>query len=133
MLFNEPIEETLVANPEPNYPSVSANELLGTVRLDQSKGNDLIKEKIVLAMDTINRQLPFNFQFDDEAKIRKYKRAVCYEASALICEDNLDFDTTSVGQSRGENQLSKLQSLRRVVQHTIADLTVKPRNRVRLV
>ena len=56
-----------------------------------------------------------------------------YEAAALICEDNLDFDTTTTGQVRGENQREKADALRRIVQHTIADLTNRSRNRVRLI
>ena len=132
MLLNEPVSEQVVQNPEADRPNVSIKDLLGTVRLDKSKGQDLLTEKITLAMDTINDQVLL-LKIQTEAQIRKYKRAVCYEAAALICEDNLDFDTTTTGQSRGENQQAKMQSLRRVVNHTIADLTNKKRNRVKLV
>ena len=132
MLLNEPVSEQVVQNPEADRPNVSIKDLLGTVRLDKSKGQDLLAEKITLAMDTINDQVLL-LRIQTEAQIRKYKRAVCYEAAALICEDNLDFDTTTTGQSRGENQQAKMQSLRRVVNHTIADLTNKKRNRVKLV
>ena len=132
MLLNEPVSEQVVQNPEADRPNVSITDLLGTVRLDKSKGQDLLAEKITLAMDTINDQVLL-LRIQTEAQIRKYKRAVCYEAAALICEDNLDFDTTTTGQSRGENQQAKMQSLRRVVNHTIADLTNKKRNRVKLV
>ncbi|RKG32416.1 head completion/stabilization protein [Acinetobacter tianfuensis] len=132
MLLNEPVSEQVVQNPEADRPNVSIKDLLGTVRLDKSKGQDLLTEKITLAMDTINDQVLL-LRIQTEAQIRKYKRAVCYEAAALICEDNLDFDTTTTGQSRGENQQAKMQSLRRVVNHTIADLTNKKRNRVKLV
>lgn len=132
MLLNAPLPERMVQNPESERPNVSIKDLLGTVRLDQSKGEDLLAEKITLAMDMINDQVLL-LKIETEVQIRKYKRAVCYEAAALICEENLDFDTTTAGQSRGENQQIKMQSLRRVVNHTIADLTNRKRNRIKLV
>ena len=132
MLLNESVSEQVVQNPEADRPNVSITDLLGTVRLDKSKGQDLLAEKITLAMDMINDQVLL-LKIETKAQIRKYKRAVCYEAAALICEDNLDFDTTTTGQSRGENQQAKMQSLRRVVNHTIADLTNQKRNRIKLV
>ena len=132
MLLNAPVTDSEVQNPEPDYPNVSINDLLAMVRLDQSKGEVLLTEKILLAMDNINDQVLL-LKIDTETQIRKYKRAVCYEAAALICEDNLDFDTTTNGQSRGENQQAKMQSLRRIVNHTIADLTNRKRNRVKLI
>ena len=132
MLLNESVSEQVVQNPEADRPNVSITDLLGTVRLDKSKGQDLLTEKITLAMDMINDQVLL-LKIETEAQIRKYKRAVCYEAAALICEDNLDFDTTTTGQSRGESQQAKMQSLRRVVNHTIADLTNQKRNRIKLV
>lgn len=132
MLLNAPVNDAEVQNPIAEYPNLSVRELLGNVRLDQSKGELLLTEKILLAMDTINGDLTSVVITTDE-QVRKYKRAVSYEAAALICEDNLDFDTTTPGQVRGENQQAKADAHRRIVQHTIADLTKRPRNRVRLV
>ena len=132
MLLNAPLPDRVVQNPEPERPNVSIKDLLGMVRLDQSKGEDLLAEKITLAMDVINDQVLL-LKIEAEVQIRKYKRAVCYEAAALICEENLDFDTTTTGQSRGENQQAKMQSLRRIVNHMIADLTNRRRNRIKLV
>jgi hypothetical protein len=132
MLLNAPVTDAEVQNPIAEYPNISIRDLIAQVRLDQSKGELLLSEKITLAMDIINREIDFMLIESDE-QIRKYKRAVSYEAAALICEDNLDFDTTTTGQSRGENQKDKADSLRRIVQHTIADLTNRPRNRVRLI
>lgn len=132
MLLNAPVTNSKVPNPDPERPNVSITDLLGTVRLDQSKGEALLTEKILLAMDNINDQVLL-LKIETENQIRKYKRAVCYEAAALIGEENLDFDTTTNGQSRGENQQAKAQSLRRIVNHTIADLTNRKRNRVKLV
>lgn len=132
MLLNAPVTNSEVPNPDPERPNVSITDLLGTVRLDQSKGEPLLIEKILLAMDIINDQVLL-LKIETETQIRKYKRAVCYEAAALIGEENLDFDTTTNGQSRGENQQAKAQSLRRIVNHTIADLTNRKRNRVKLV
>lgn len=132
MLLNAPVTDAEVQNPIAEYPNISIKDLIAQVRLDQSKGELLLSEKITLAMDIINREIDFMLIESDE-QIRKYKRAVSYEAAALICEDNLDFDTTTTGQSRGENQKDKADALRRIVQHTIADLTNRPRNRVRLI
>ena len=132
MLVNVALSNTNVPNPKLAYPSVGTRELLGTVRVDASKGEDALTEKILLAMDTINGQVKFLGPLTTDQE-RLYKRAVCYEAAALLGEDNLDFDTTTAGQVRGENGLNKTQSLRRIVQHTIADLTSRPRNRIRLV
>ena len=132
MLLNAPVTDAEVQNPIAEYPNISIKDLLGQVRLDQSKGELLLSEKILLAMDTINGDIDF-MAIESDEQIRKYKRAVSYEAAALICEDNLDFDTTTTGQARGENQKLKVDALRRIVQHTIADLTNRPRNRVRLV
>ncbi|MCH7329657.1 head completion/stabilization protein [Acinetobacter modestus] len=132
MLLNVPVTDAEVQNPIAEYPNISIKDLLGQVRLDQSKGELLLSEKILLAMDTINGDIDF-MQIESDEQIRKYKRAVSYEAAALICEDNLDFDTTTTGQARGETQKVKADALRRIVQHTIADLTNRPRNRVRLI
>ncbi|ASN71638.1 hypothetical protein 2F1_37 [Uncultured Caudovirales phage clone 2F_1] len=132
MLLNASVPDHIVKNPEPDRPDVSIKDLMGMVRLDLSKGTELLAEKIVLAMDDINDQTLL-LKIETDEQIRKYKRAVCYEAAALICEENLDFDTTTGGQSRGENQQIKAQSLRRIVNHSIASLTNKPRNRVKLV
>lgn len=132
MLLNAPVTDAEVQNPIAEYPNISIKDLIAQVRLDQSKGELLLSEKIILAMDIINREIDL-MQIESDEQIRKYKRAVSYEAAALICEDNLDFDTTTTGQSRGENQKDKADSLRRIVQHTIADLTNRPRNRVRLI
>ena len=132
MLLNAPVTNAEVQNPIAEYPNISIKDLLAQVRLDQSKGEPLLTEKIILAMDTINGDLD-GITIQSEEQIRKYKRAVSYEAAALICEDNLDFDTTTTGQVRGENQREKADALRRIVQHTIADLTKRPRNRVRLI
>ena len=132
MLLNAPVPDNEVENPDPKRPNISISDLLAQVRLDQSKGEVLLTEKIMLAMDNINDQTLL-IHIETETQIRYYKRAVCYEAAALICEDNLDFDTTTNGQSRGENQQAKMQSLRRVVNHMIADLTNRRANRVKLV
>lgn len=132
MIVNAPLSNTLVDNPVPGYPSIGTRELLVVVRVDASKGQDLLAEKIQLAMDTINGEVKFIAPLTTDQE-RLYKRAVCYEAAALIGEDNLDYDTTTGGQIRGENGLTKTQVLRRVVQHAIADLTGRRRNRVKLV
>lgn len=135
MLVNVPISDSEIQNPEPDRPNISIKDLLAQVRLDQSKGEQFIAEKIILAMDNINDQTLL-ILIDTERKIRYYKRAVCYEAAALIAEDNLDFDTTSAGQIRAENQQVKTQALRRTVNYCIGSLVndgKSKRNRVSLI
>lgn len=135
MLVNAPVIDSEIQNPEPDRPNLTIKDLLGQVRLDQSKGEAFLTEKIILAMDNINDQT-LMISIDTERKIRYYKRAVSYEAAALIAEDNLDFDTTTTGQVRAENQTVKVQSLRRTVNYCIGNLINKgrqKRNRVSLI
>lgn len=132
MLLNESVQKSVILNPDSSRPSVSITELLGQVRLDKSKGEAFLSEKIVLAMDNVNDQT-LCILLREDWQIRFYTRAVCYEAAALICEDNLDFDTTTTGQTRAENQQVKTQALRRTVNYCIGKLTNRGRNRVRLI
>lgn len=136
MLINNSLPDLSVENTRHGYPAVSVAELLTEVRLDASKGNELLASKIKDAMDTVNRQLTEKHYLPaplTEDQSRFYRRAVCNEAAALIAEDNIDFDTTSTGQIRGENGLNKVSSLRRNVNYAIADLTGRKRNRVKLL
>ena len=64
---------------------------------------------------------------------RTYKRAVLNEAAALMADNHMDFDTIGQGITRGNNEQTKSDALRRIVNHAIADLTGKSRNRVRLL
>lgn len=135
MLLNAPVTDSEVQNPDIERPNISIIDLLAQVRLDQSKGETFLTEKIILAMDNINDQTLL-IRIETETQIRYYKRAVCYEAAALVCEDNLDFDTTTTGQNRGENQQVKTQALRRTVNYSIGKLISKGkprRNRVTLI
>ncbi|QHH99247.1 head completion/stabilization protein [Acinetobacter dispersus] len=136
MLINNALPDANVINPRQGYPAISVAELLAQGRVDASKGEVLLTAKVSEAMDTINSQLIGKryliAPLTDDQK-RNYVKAVCYEAAALIAEDNLDFDTTSTGQIRAENGLSKVTSLRRNVNYAIADLTGRKRNRVKLL
>lgn len=141
MLINSPLNNETFSNPDPAYPSLDLLELFAVVRINKATGAEVIASKVIEAMDTINRQLR-DYQFNNASVInlpldadrsRFYKRAVAYEAAALIGEDNLDYDTSSNGQIREESGLAKAQSLRRRVEHAIADMISKPRNRVRLI
>lgn len=131
MLINSPLNSHIVVNPRNGYPSMDIQELLGTVRLDKSKGDQLLASKVQQAMTTVNREINLITLTPDQIEI--YKRAVGHEASALIAEDNLDFDTSTTGQIRGENGLAKVTSLRREVTYCIADILGKKRNRVKLL
>ena len=64
---------------------------------------------------------------------RTYKRAVLNEAAALMADNYMDFDTIGQGITRGNNEQTKSDALRRIVNHAVADLTGKSRNRVRLL
>lgn len=69
----------------------------------------------------------------DELWQDTYKDAVLYEAAALMSDDYMDFDTIGQGITRGNNQNTKSDALRRISTHAIADLTGQSRNRVRLL
>lgn len=118
---------------ETGRPAVSIKDLLRTVRLDKIQKVRICLLKKFCWRWTASILKVLLLKIESDMQIRKYRRAVCYEAAALICEDNLDFDTAAAGQTRGENQQAKAQSLRRIVNHTIADLTGKKRNRIKLV
>ncbi|MCR4529823.1 head completion/stabilization protein [Acinetobacter venetianus] len=138
MLINNALTSTPVINPRIDYPSMDVTELLSNVRLDESKGHDFLSSKILDAMDNINRQLTDKYYLSPpltNEQIRIYKRAVSYEAAALISEENIDFDTSSVGtyQPRSEVTQHKPTILRRNVSYAIADLTNRKRNRVKLL
>ncbi len=133
MLINAPIQTEVVANTQSGLPSIELGKLSEVTRIDKSMGESYLVEKIRHAMDVINQQvmdvpLPLN-----EAKERFYVRAVLYEAGALISEENTDYDTTATGQDRSDMTSSKAQRLRRLVNHAIADLTARRRNRVKLI
>jgi hypothetical protein len=133
MLVNAPIQPHVEINTQSGLPSVELSRLSEVTRIDNNMGESFLVEKIRHAMDVINRQimdvpLPLNI-----AQERFYVRAVLFEAGALISEENADFDTTSNGQDRAEMVSNKAQRLRRLVNHCIADLTGRTRNRVRLI
>lgn len=135
MLFNSSLDDETFLNPDPDYPNMAMLEMFAVVRVNKATGREIIKSKVIEAMDNVNRQLAnitLSFPLDAN-KARYYKRAVAYEAAALLGEDNLDFDTTTEGQIRGENGLTRTQSLRQRVDYAIADITGKPRQRVRLI
>lgn len=135
MLVNSPVTATSIANPVAGWPSLSTADLTSVSRIDKSLGNDYLQAKLQHAYDVINRQLAALMLQPPETDFvrRSYKRAVVHEAAALISEDHLDYDSTGDGLIRGDAMRAKAQSLRRIVNHCIADLTNRPRNRVRLI
>lgn len=133
MIVHAPVVNSLVANVQSGLPSIPVLDLKAVTRVDSNMGETFLVEKIRHAMDIINGQimdvsLPLN-----AAKERSYVRAVLNEAAALISEDNADYDSTSTGQDRAEIISNKAQRLRRMVNHSIADIKGHSRNRVRLV
>lgn len=133
MIVHAPVANSLVANFQSGLPSIPVLDLKAVTRIDSNMGESFLVEKIRHAMDIINGQimdvsLPLN-----AAKERFYVRAVLHEAAALISEDNADYDSTSTGQDRAEIISNKAQRLRRMVNHSIADIKGHSRNRVRLV
>ena len=66
MLLNAPVTDAEVQNPIAEYPNISITDLLAQVRLDQSKGELRLTEKILLAMDTINGDIDFMAIVSDE-------------------------------------------------------------------
>lgn len=69
----------------------------------------------------------------DDDWSKTYKDAVLYEAAALMDDNYMDFDTIGQGITRGNNDQTKSDALRRVSTHAIADLNGQNRNRVKLL
>ena len=112
------------------------------MRVDNTLGTDRLAGYISDAYDMINRQLTIDCivsnylqaqPYQQENWQRTYKRAVLNEATALIADNYADFDSTGQGVIRGDNVASKSDNLRRIVNHCIADLTGRTRNRIRLL
>lgn len=135
MLINSPVTESTISNPVADWPSISTSDLTQVARIDKSLGQPYLQAKIEHAYDLINGQLALRLILppEDDFARRTYIRAVIHEAAALISEEHLDFDSSGDGLIRGEAMRAKGQMLRRIVNHCIADLTSRPRNRVRLV
>lgn len=135
MLVHAPVTATSVPNPVADWPSLSTADLTLVSRVDSTLGAAYLVAKIEHAYDIINRQVAALLLLPpaDDFVRRTYTRAVVHEAAALISEDHLDYDSSGDGIIRGEAMRAKAQSLRRIVNHCIADLTHRPRNRVRLI
>ena len=146
MLINEQVHAQNVPNHYAHLPSVSTDDMVQLMRIDKTLGADRIAGYINDAYDTVNGDLPtvffslitlqrhlFDHRMERGTFNRTYKRAVMNEAAALIADNYIDYDTTSQGSIRGENQLAKSDRLRRIVSHCIADLTGRRRNRVKLL
>lgn len=133
MLVHAELENSLVANVQSGLPSIPLLDLPKLTRVDKNMGEDFLVEKIRHAMDILNLQIKDEMLPLNADKERCYVRAVLHEAAALISEDNADYDTTASGQDRGETITTKAQRMRRIVNHCVADITGKPRNRVRLI
>ena len=145
MLITTPLDSNDIANPIDGLPPVNVLELNQIMRVDESLGGIRLASHIEMAMDTVNGQLDsfFNLTVYHQPAIaltdlqkRIYKRAVLHESCALVTDQYVDFDTASSGRMREEKQVqitNKSQRMRRIVNHCIADLTGKPRNRVKLI
>lgn len=147
MLITGQITPKNIDNPISGLPSINILELNDVMRVDQSLGDVRLKFHIETAFDTINGQLePWLDSIIAEIAItpatrkgqrftRAYKRAVLHETCALVSDQNADLDTASSSRMREEKQIhivDKPQRMRRIVQHAIADLTGRTRNRVKL-
>ncbi len=143
MLINQQIQSENVDNPLDFLPSVTVDDMITLMRVDKTQGSPRIASYISHAYDEINRMLPETHSDGSyldtltyvklDEYCRTYKRAVLHEAAALMADDYSDYDSTGAGVIRGDNQATKSDKLRRIVNHCIADLTNKPRNRISLL
>ena len=146
MLINQQVQAQNVPNHYAHLPSVSTEDMVQLMRIDKTLGADRIAGYIDNAYDTVNGDLPATFfslltlqrHLADKRMLpdkfaRTYKRAIMNEAAALIADNYVDYDTTSQGAISGDVQLTKSDRLRRIVSHSIADMTGRRRNRVKLL
>ena len=146
VLINQQVQAKNVPNHYAHLPSVSTEDMVQLMRIDKTLGVDRIAGYIDNAYDTVNGDLPATFfslltleqhlstkRIDRDTFDRAYKRAVMHEAAALAADNYVDYDTTSQGAISGDVQLTKSDRLRRVVSHSIADMTGCRRNRVKLL
>jgi len=146
MLINQQVQSKNVLNPCAHLPSISTDDMVELMRIDKTIGVERIAGYIVNAYDTVNGDLPATLfslltlerhlstkRIDRDTFERAYKRAVMHEAAALAADNYVDYDTTSQGAISGDVQLTKSDRLRRVVSHSIADMTGRRRNRVKLL
>ena len=146
VLINQQVQAKNVPNHYAHLPSVSTEDMVQLMRIDKTLGVDRIAGYIDNAYDTVNGDLPATFfslltleqhlstkRIDRDTFDRAYKRAVMHEAAALAADNYVDYDTTSQGAISGDVQLTKSDRLRRVVSHSIADMTGRRRNRVKLL
>lgn len=132
MLINEQTTTLIVTNPIASLPSISTTDLINLMRVDKTLGNERLANAIANAYVVVNPQVfPFKPNLCDDYWQNLYKQAVLHEATALLCELHADFDT--IGQGLARADIAKQDSLRRQVQHFIADMTGKPRNRITLL
>lgn len=155
MLINEQTTTLAVPNFDERLPSVSTTDLINLMRVDKTLGNERLANAISHAYQVINGELDrlypswffgglFNHHLTNffqpktpsiDVKsthfVYLYRQAVLHEATALLCELHADFDT--IGQGLARADIAKQDSLRRQVQHFIADMTGKPRNRITLL
>lgn len=145
MLVTSQVENKQIANVIDGLPSLNLIELSKVMRIDSSLGEIRLETFIIDAMDTINGELESFIESTvlhlppielTPKQTRTYKRALMHEACALMTDQYVDFDTASSSRMREEKQheiVDKSQRMRRIVNHCIADLTGRPRNRIKLV
>lgn len=136
MLINEQTTPVTVQNPRTFFPSLTTTDLVDLMRVDKTLGNTRLANAIANAYVVVNREISLVFlrsRFGTPENIPTewrdvYKQAILHEATALLCDSHDGFDTIGEGLVRGD--VAKVNSLRRLVQHFIADMHDKPRNRI---
>lgn len=139
MLINQQTTPVTVQNPLPFFPNLTTTDLVDLMRVDKTLGNDRLANAIANAYVVVNGQIclvDLRYRFGTPERIPNiwlhlYKQAILHEATAQLCELHADFDTIGQGLVRGD--VAKADSLRRLVQHFIADMNGSSRNRVRLL
>lgn len=143
VLINQQIQSENVDNPCAVLPAVCVDDMVTLMRIDKTIGTERIAQYVLNAYDVINGVLPRQMlladylagfeSYQQDFWRRAYKRAVMHEAAAQFIDAHPDYDTTGTGVIRSDNESSKSDKFRRVCQHAIADMTGKPRNRIRLL
>lgn len=139
MLINQQTTPITVQNPLSFFPSLTTTDLVNLMRVDKTLGNTRLANAIANAYVVVNKEINFltlRSLFGRPENVPKewldvYKQAILHEATALLCDSHDGFDTIGQGLVRGD--VAKVNSLRRLVQHFIADMHAKPRNRIMLL
>lgn len=147
---NDNVTEAVIAN-NGFFPSIDPANFRAVARQDKTVTAERLRECLVLAMASVNRQLA-SFQADkveagfttlddvssdslDGKKllVMLYQRAVYATAKAELLERYQDFDATNTKQKQDGTQEGEQHNWRRDARWAISDIQGQPRSTVELV